>query len=523
MGQKLTTSQRQQQSPQQYLISTMVQSTNAELEQLIDKELQENVALEAVDPFETYGDEHETRSEDDDYPEGSDEGGEELDTDASLTNSDRGEAVGFDNDDDVATDTSSQGSFRDEGDDFNPVTTAMSEQSFREDLKQQIGELDITAEEQYLAQYIIDCLDNDGYLRRPLIELVDDLEFTQHYTTTEEDLEAVLVEIVQSELEPCGLGARTLQECMLLQIEDLKATPASQLAFEIVRNHFDDLSQKRYDRIVESLEISDHKLFVNALHAIRHLNPKPGDMQPVTTRSAETRAQQITPDFIVRNEDGQLLVTLCDDRVPIVRISSDQEQMFSDLQKSVEQQANLAKKGDKKPTPGQVEELKKNKEGVRFLRDSIQRGNNFIDALKQRHNTLLEVMQTIVSLQRGYFLTGQIETLKPMTLKDVADLCSYDITTVSRATSSRYCHTEFGIIALKYLFTNAVGDSNQSAVISTLCRIIEQEDKTHPLTDDALVQELSAQGIKIARRTVVKYREQQGIPVARLRKELINT
>lgn len=499
----------------------MVQSTNDELVQLIDKELQENVTLESVDPSERYADEGNGTQDVDDYNDSTDENRDEIEKDASLPNTERGEVVVLEHDDDDVPNTSSQSNGREEDDDFNPISIAASEQTFRDDLKDQIGELEISDEEQYLALYLIDSLDEDGYLRRPLIELVDDLEFTQQHTTTEEDLEAVLVEVVQAELEPCGLGARTLQECLLLQIENKKSKPDTLLAYDIVSQCFDDFIQKRYDRITEALGITNHQLFVDALRVIRHLNPKPGNMQPAAPRSQEVRAQQIAPDFIVRNEDEQLVITLCDDDVPLVRISADQEQLLTSLQKKVDFLTQAAKNDPKKTSATDSKSLKENKESVKFLRDGIQRGNNFIEALRQRHNTLFEVMKTIVSLQRAYFLTGQIETLKPMTLRDVAELCNYDITTISRVTSSRYCDTEFGLVALKDLFCNAVGDTTQTAVIEALRQIIESEDKSKPLTDEALAQALATQGFNIARRTVVKYREGLGFPVARLRKEVI--
>lgn len=522
MEQKLINSQRLHQSPQQYLISTMVQSTSDELEQLINKELQENVTLEVVDPAQTYAEEHDADDRDtDDQDDAGDDLRESSDTDSSLSNTERGEALGLEHDDDEPTDTSSQQAFRgEESDGFDPVTLAVNEQSFREDLKQQIGELEISEEEQYLAQYLIDCLDNDGYLRRSLTDLVDDLEFNQRHTTTEEDLEAVLVEVVQAELEPCGLGARTLQECLLLQIDSLKASPATMLAYNIVKYCFEDFIQKRYDRIVEALGVSNHQLFVDANRVIRHLNPKPGNMQPVTSHSQEEHAQQIVPDFIVRNEEGQLTVTLCDDNVPVVRISADHEKMLADLQRSIEEQTLSVRNADDKTKAGSAKELKETKEGVRFLREGIQRGNNFIDALRQRRQTLTDVMKTIATLQRPYFLTGQVDTLRPMTLRDVAELCNYDVTTISRVTSNRYADTEFGLVALKDLFNNAVGETTQSTVLDALRQIIEHEDKAHPLADDALAQALSEQGFEVARRTVMKYRAILGFPVARLRKEV---
>lgn len=499
MAQVIGTVQKQKHNLKQYMVSTLVQATSDELEQLISKELQENVTLEVVDPSEAeYAAE---RDDADDFAAGDNEresSAEEGDT--SISNEERGEVVALENDDDEPVNTSSNHSVDDE--DYNPIDNAVNPDSFRDDLKKQIEVLDITDEERYLALYIIDCLDENGYLRRPLIELVDDLEMTQHHETTLEDIEAVLVEIVQAELEPSGIGARDLRECMLLQLEERKATPATRLAYDIVNQKFDDLSNKRYDRIEQDLAIATHAELVDALHIIRHLNPKPGNMQPATAKTDEVKAQQIRPDFIVRNEDGQLVVTLNDGHVPQVRISVDHEKLFNELQ---------AKAEEKTATDA--------REGLRFLRENIQNAHDFIDALAQRRNTLMDVMQTIVSMQRAYFLTGLVETLKPMTLQDVADRCHYDISTISRVSNSKYVDTEFGIVLVKDLFTNAVADSNQSAIIQALKNIIDNEDKHHPMTDEALAEELSKQGNKIARRTVVKYRESLGYPVARLRKE----
>ena len=489
MAQVTRIESKQKHNPLILLKSKLVQASGDDLEQLINEKLQENVALEAVDQPDALFSGSER-----------DEGGEfdvDDEGDTSISDSERGDIVAFDNDDDEPVNTSSNQSADDE--DFNPIDNATNADTFRDDLKKQIEVLDITLEERYLASYIIDCLDENGYLRRPLVELVEDLEMTQHYETTVEDLEAVLVEIVQQELDPSGIGARDLRECMLLQLEERKATPANRLAYEIVSQKFDDLSNKRYDRIEQDLNIPTHAELVDALHVIRHLNPKPGGMQPSTAKTDDLKAQQIRPDFIIRNEDGQLIVTLNDGHVPQVRISEDYEKLYGELQENNDDKAA--------------------REGVRFLRENIQNARSFIEALEQRRNTLMDVMQTIVSMQRAYFLTGLVETLKPMTLLDVADRCHYDISTISRVSNSKYVDTEFGIVLVKDLFTNAVADSNQSAIIQALKTIIDNEDKCHPMTDEALAEELNKQGNKIARRTVVKYRESLGYPVARLRKE----
>lgn len=497
----------------------MVQSTTEELEQLINQELEKNVTLEAVDPAEVYDD---SNREQDFGDDNTTDPHERTDVEGSLSDEDRGEAVQHDYDDDDVVNTSSQGPRDPNEEDYNPLVNAVSEDSFRDDLKQQIDMLEISSEQRYLAHYIIDCLDEDGYLRRPLVELVDDLEFTQHHTTTEEDLEEVLVETVQEELDPSGIGARDLRECLLLQLLDRKATPATQLAYEIVNHCFDDFMNKRYDRIEQSFGITNHSLFVDALRTIRHLNPKPGNMQPATQRSSEARMQQVRPDFIVRCEEGQLVVSLCDEHLPVVRISADQQSFFENLQQKVEEHESAVKPAEEETSVSKANnvELQQAREGVRFLKERIQSGQNFIDALNQRRTTLIEVMTAIVDMQRPFFLTGQIETLHPMTLQNVADRCHYDISTISRVSKSKYVDTEFGILSIKDLFTNEVADSNQSAVIAALRQIIEDEDKSHPLSDDALAQLLAAQNYEIARRTVAKYREILGYPVARLRKEL---
>lgn len=510
-SQSISVTQRLRQSPQQYLISTMIESTADELVQLINRETEKNVALESDDPREvSLDDPIAPTSEESPSDAGQkDDPGTVLDEGDELQNQAKeADQPTFDNDDDTPSDRGGVPSSDDN--DYDPGASAVTEDTFRDDLKHQIEVLDISREETYLAEYIIDSLEDDGYLRRPLIELVDDLEFSQHHTTTEEDLEAVLVEIVQQELEPSGIGARDLRECMLLQLEAKKATPATRLAYEVVRQAFDDLAANRWDRIEEGFGIQNHSLLVDARRVIRHLNPKPGNMEPATPKSSAHRVQQVRPDFIVRNEDGQLVVWLNDGQVPQVRISNEKEQLLDKYQRKAEAKLQAGKRA----------EADEAREGARFLREAIQSGNLFIDALQQRRNTLLSVMQTIVQLQRAYFTTGLIETLQPMTLDDVASRCQYDVSTISRVSNSKYIDTEFGIIAVKDLFTNEVAGSNQAAVIEALRKIIEGEDKQHPFTDDALAAELAKVDYKIARRTVMKYREILGFPVARLRKEL---
>lgn len=511
MAQKQQTGQHVKQSPAKMLLSTMIQSSDQELEQMIRNETETNVALEIVDPRESgfeNGESDEYGNTDDgyDYASADDNAGE---ADGALSDTERGDKIEIERDDDDVVNTSSVQSGNDEADGHDIFANTMSEQSFRDDLKEQIDVLQISDEERFLAHYLIDCLEDDGYLRRPLDELVDDLEFSQHHTTTEEDLEAVLVEIIQEELEPSGIGARDLRECLLLQAQELKATPANRLAYMVLDLAFDDLVDKHYDSIQERFGITSHRAWVDVMHAIRRLNPKPGNMQPVTSKSADNIKERIRPDFFVRNEDGQLVVTLNDSQLPEVRISAEEQSLLDDLQSEPSADAPHTSAADQE-----------RKEGVRFMRQSIQRAQTFIDCIEQRRTTLLSVMQTLVSLQRAYFLTGQVETLRPMTLEDVERVCDYDKSTISRVTSSKYADTEFGVIALKSLFSNAVGDTTQTAIIEALRQVIEAEDKRHPLTDEALMAELKKQGYDISRRTVAKYRMSLGIGSTKERCEI---
>lgn len=503
----ISTTIRQRHNLKQYAASTLVESNGEEIEKIIRDKEQENIALDVVYPSEGG------------YDQGAEEGDAGLDDgrsetsderDTSISDSERGEAVKFDNDDDEPIDTSSnQGG---EESTRNPLDVLTESESFREDLKRQADMLKITDEERYLTDeeryltyYLIDSLDDDGYLRRPLGELAVELEMRQQHETTVEDLEYVLVEIIQDELEPRGVGARNLRECLLLQLEECKGRVA-QLAYAIVDRCFDALAAKRYDRIEQSLGIVNHSDLVDALRIIRHCNPKPGNMQPETPHSGRERVQQVRPDFIVRNEDGRLVVTLNDRFMPEVRVSSEQEQELGRLQKEAERKGKEASAGMH--------------EGIKFIKDRMKDANDFIQALKERNNTLITVMQTIVTMQRAYFLSGEEEDLVPMTLQDVEDRCHYDISTISRVSNSKYVDTEFGIIPVKALFTNAVDDTNQRAVMQALKEIIDAEDKHHPLTDEKLAAALhDQQSIDISRRTVVKYREKLGYLKASQRKE----
>lgn len=510
MEQRQIKGTRQYHSPRQYQLSSMIEKTDAELVQLMYQEAENNLALEIVTPDEA---DYQRSDDSSDYGDSDTQDGYTADnTDGSLTDEQRGDKVTLDNDDDEVVNTSSQQS-QDEDRGADIFTRTASTTTLREDLKQQINELDIDDEQRYLAHYIIDSLDNDGYLKHSLTDLVDDLEFNQQHVTTEDDLEAVLVEVIQAELEPEGIGARNLRECLLLQLEARRATPATLLAYKIVDQLFDEFVANHYDVIEARLGIERHQDLVDAVRTIRHLNPKPGDLGASDSRdSAQNRQMQVTPDFFVRNDDGTLVITLNDSMMPQVRVSAEEREACEMLQKKVDA-------CDTKTTNAAV--MADNLEGLRMLRERLQAAQGFIDTVEERRITLLSVANVIVKMQRAYFLTGQIETLRPMTLQNVADASNYDVSTVSRVTSSRYADTEHGIIALRDLFTNAVGDSSQAAVVEALRQIIEGEDKRTPYVDEKLKDLMAQQGFAISRRTVSKYRDILGIPSASERKQVI--
>ena len=291
---------------------------------------------------------------------------------------------------------------------------------------------------------------------------------------------------------------------MLLQLLDKKSTDAVQNAYRIVDEAFSELSARRFDKIKARFELSDREM-ADAQKILQHLNPKPGGITS-NTEGIEIRASHVRPDFIVTNEDGTLVVSLCDSHVPSVRISQDYNEMLERIQKEKSDSEDVQK-------------------GKAMIEDGIRSANLFINALVQRRNTLIAVMRVIVSIQHDYFLTGKIESLQPMTLKKVAEISGYDISTISRVSNSRYVLTDFGTLALKDLFTTAVstdcGSSSVSnaAIKTALKEIVDNEDKSNPLNDDELVKRLSEMGYTIARRTVSKYREALGINKANLRRQ----
>jgi RNA polymerase sigma-54 factor len=374
--------------------------------------------------------------------------------------------------------------------------------SFHEHLENQIGLKNLSDREYMLALYVIGNIDDDGYLRRKLESIANDLSFTQNIKTSEEELEKVLKSI--QELDPPGVGARTLRECLLLQIKqkDLEQ-PHIHLAKKILEQHFNEFTKKHYEKIINRLKIGEEEL-EEAINEILKLNPKPGS----AFSNSENRAvQTIIPDFILENNDGKLELSLNSRNVPDLHINKDYTRMLEEYQK------NKANRN------------KDQKEAISFVKQKLDSAKWFIDAIKQRQNTLLLTMNAIIDYQYDFFQTGDESKLKPMILKDIADKTGLDISTISRVVNSKYIQTPFGIHSLKYFFSEGMQKEDGEEVStrqikSILKEYIDNEDKKKPLTDERLSKLLKEQGYRIARRTVAKYREQMNIPVARLRKEL---
>jgi RNA polymerase sigma-54 factor len=374
--------------------------------------------------------------------------------------------------------------------------------SFHEYLEEQLGYKDLDERQRALAEYLIGSLDDDGYLRRELEFLADDIAFTTGLETTAEELEQIL-KVVQ-QLEPAGVGARSLQECLLLQmrVSDDPA-PARKLARTILKSHFDEFTKKHYEKLMNQLGVSIDD-FRDAIDEITRLTPRPGNMY---TGGLSGTASHVTPDFLLDYQNGKFDVQLSYSNVPEVKISNKYIGMLKEM----------SAKGDR--------QTESDKETVQFVKHKIDSAKWFISAIKQRHNTLMQTMKAILDYQHDYFIDGDPSRLRPMILKDIADRTGLDVSTISRVVNSKYIQTHFGIFSLKTLFSEAMMTASGEEVSSheikqILSECIAGEDKRKPLTDETLMEILNDKGYQIARRTVAKYREMLGIPVARLRKEL---
>ena len=374
--------------------------------------------------------------------------------------------------------------------------------TFREQLKSQLGLRRLTDEQEVLAEYVLGNIDDDGYLRRDLEAIADDVAFSAGLETSYEALHEVLM-IIQ-EFDPAGVGARSLQECLLLQIErNGNDNPETNLAKSILKNHFEEFTNKHYEKIIQRLNIAEEELKI-ALEEILRLNPKPGGAMG---DSQAKSFHHIVPDFILEENEGSLQLYLNSNNVPELRLSRTYSDMFESYN------ANKASAS------------KDEKDAITFVKQKLDSAKWFIDAIRQRQNTMLLTMNAILEYQENYFYEGDETRMRPMILKDIADMTDLDISTISRVVNSKYIQTHFGIYPLKYFFSEGMlTDSGEEVSTREIKKIlqncIDAEEKRKPLTDDRLSAILNEKGYQIARRTVAKYREQLGLPVARLRKEL---
>lgn len=480
-------------SPQQIQLMKLLQVPTANLEERIKEELEENPALE-------FGEENQ---EEELGKEGTDEFSdnvEEAEMDGSeydYDNIDISEYVN-DGDDEVAD-------YRLRDDHYpeveeNRTIPIRVETSFHDHLLDQLGMLDLDDRQHRIAEQIIGSIDDDGYLRREVEAIVDDLSFSQNITTDADEIRSLILKI--QEFDPPGVCCMDLQDCLLLQLRrKAQEDKAVQIAYNILQNHFEEFTKKHYEKIQKSLGLSDDDL-KEAIGQIIKLNPKPGS-NFATLNKAE---RYVVPDFFIFNNNGKLELTLNSKNAPDLRISEGYREMLKEYDR-----------GNKKD--------KRQKEAVLFIKQKIDAAKWFIDAIKQRQHTLLSTMQAILDYQEEFFLTGDETTLKPMILKDIADRTGLDISTVSRVANSKYVQTEFGTFKLKFFFSESLSTESGEEVSTRevkkiLTDLIENENKRKPLSDEHLTQLLQEKGYNIARRTVAKYREQLNIPVARLRKEL---
>ena len=472
LGQKL--------SPQQIQFIKLLQVPTAELETRIEEEMEENPALEegVEEPVEVS-----TEEVVDDGSEKVESSEEEINVEDYL------------GDDEIS-------GYKMQGDGENieeidmplPTSSTLTEQLFT-----QLGYLKLDARQSIIAKQLIGSIESDGYIRRDLDAILNDLAFAQNVETSHEELEEILERIQL--FDPPGIAARDLKECLLLQLDRIEQNPNTKLAIRIIGECFTEFTKKHYQKIIKKLDLEDEEDLKPAIEIITKLNPKPGG-----TSTGLVKTQYIIPDFILTSRDGKIDIALNSRNAPELRVSPAYSDMFSAYAKS-----------DKKD--------KKLKETVSFVKQKLDAARWFIDAIRQRQQTLLRTMQAIVEYQYDYFLSGDESKLKPMILKDISEIIHMDISTVSRVANSKAVQTEFGTFMLKYFFSEGIAteggdDVSSREVKNELKKLIDDEDKKKPLSDDKLEKLLKDKGYNIARRTVAKYREQLEISVARLRKEL---
>ena len=469
LKQGLELKQTQKLSPLQIQTIKLIELPIQELEQRIRKEIEENPVLDEEQPSEAEPDQAPREVSLSDYKE-----------------------------DDAIPSYRLRSDLYNSKDERPQYSTFSVKESFTQSLQEQLGYRNLTEHQYAVGSFIIGSLDDDGYLRRSIDSIVDDLSFRANIETTEEEVLSML-KIVQ-EFEPAGVGARDLRECLLLQIKSMKRSRDVEVAEKILKNHFNEFTNKHFQKIMTRMNLTEDDLKA-AMAKILKLNPLPGGQ---IDDSYNDQAQQIVPDFLLEYRDGELKLSMPRFSIPELRINRKYADLLMEAANSSEREK---------------------KEAAAFVKKKLDSAKWFVEAIKQRHNTLSNTMQAIVDYQHEYFIDGDETNLKPMVLKDIAEKTGFDISTISRVVNSKYIETHFGIYSLKYFFSEGL-ENQEGEEISTrelkkvLQECVDNENKRKPLTDDELVDIMSEKGYKVARRTIAKYRDQLGIPKARLRKEL---
>ena len=469
LKQGLELKQTQKLSPLQIQTIKLIELPTQELEQRIRKELEENPVL----------DENVSNDREDD---------EDGPREVSLSD--------YKEDDSIPSYKLRVNNYgKDERPQYNTFSV---KESFTQSLMDQLGFRNLTEHQHAVAAFIIGSLDDDGYLRRSIESLVDDLAFRAGIETDEREVEEMLRMI--QEFDPAGVGARDLRECLLLQIKTFKQTPDVVNATRILKDFFTEFTNKHFQKIISKMGISEEEMKA-AMSKILKLNPAPGGQ---IDDSYSDQAQQIVPDFVLTLEDGELKLTMPRFSIPELRVNKKYADILLEAANSSEREK---------------------KEAATFVKKKLDSAKWFVEAIKQRHNTLESTMKAIIDYQHDYFMDGDESHLKPMGLKDIAEKTGFDISTISRVVNSKYIETHFGIYSLKYFFSEGLENQDGEEVSTrelkkALQECVDNEDKRRPLTDDQLVSVMSSKGYKVARRTIAKYRDQLNIPKARLRKEL---
>jgi len=484
LRQSLNLKLQQKLSPQQIQLMKLIQLPTQAFEQRLKEEMNENPALEGGQEEDEYEkDDYET-DEYDDYDDSETIEADDINIDEYLS------------DDDTPDYKLSANNYSDEEQRESPLAASVS---FHQDLINQLNTFILNESEREIAEFLVGSIDEQGYIRRSIPDIVDDMAFTQGIYTDEKTVERVLH--IVHELEPSGVGARDLQECLLLQLKHKTPTESIELATDIIENQFDAFTKKHYDKLRAKYGTSQEQL-KKAIDEIEKLNPKPGGSFASGTRLIE----HIVPDFAIRVVDGELELTLNGRNAPTLHVSKDYQEMLQTYKDS-------------------REKSQQQKDAVTFIKSKLDSAKWFIDAIRQRQETLFVTMNAIMHYQQEFFLDGDETKLRPMILKDIADTVGLDISTVSRVANSKYVDTPYGTKLIKEFFSEAMMN-DQGEEVSTLeikkilQDVISEEDKNKPLPDDQLADILKERGYPIARRTIAKYREQLDIPVARMRKKI---